>query len=72
MIKTDLSAFDPVTSTYDNSLSLNKIEVTAEDCSQGEVVQKVECAKYTIKEMDYKHLECITMAQGLSDHRALV
>jgi hypothetical protein len=49
--------------------------MTVEECSQGEgrkTTKKLETAKYTLKEMDFKHLECIVMAGGLTDHRKLV
>ena len=74
MLKTDLSAFDPVTSQYD-TYCLNKIDITTEDCSQisdKQTTRKVECARYTVKEMDYRHLECIVMAQAIRDYKTLV
>ena len=73
MTVSNLGAFDPTTSVYDYSEA--KVELTVEDCSQGEslkTTRKLQTAKYTIKEMDFKHLECILMASGIADHRALV
>jgi hypothetical protein len=73
MVVTDLGAFDPVTSVYDSCKV--KVEMTVEETSQGEnkrTTKKLETAKYTLKEMDFKHLECIVMASGIKDHRALV
>ena len=36
------------------------------------MAKTIESARYTLKEMDFKHLECIIMSQAISDHKKLV
>ncbi len=74
MVQTELAAFDQISSIYDQ-LNIARIEMTVEECSQGEnlkMTKKIETPKFTLKEMDFRQFECIVMATGISDHRALV